>query len=96
MCELCEDCDKGKLEKGKCVCQSENRKPNIKGMCGYCFVEGCAKCSLLSDRCEQCIDEEAELNEDGKCGCPNGFNEDKTCKKVSSSNCLEDEVLVDG
>ena len=60
-------------------------------------MEGCAKCSLESDVCEQCLDKEAQIV-DGKCVCENGFDEDGTCKEKTStpSSCLDDEVMVDG
>ena len=81
VCVDCVNCNEGKLEDGKCICTNEHKKPNTNGKCGYCFVEGCAKCSLESDRCEQCIDKEAKIDEDGKCVCENGFNGDGTCKE---------------
>ena len=57
------------------------------------MFKGCSACS--ADACTKCIDEEANIF-DGRCVCEDGFNEDGTCKKkVSTSNCLEDEVMVE-
>ena len=108
-CTKCID-DKAKIEGGKCVCEhgmnkdgsckeitcKENELKIGHSECKKCSVlmEGCNKCTS-SEVCTECIDSIAILTK-GKCFCVTGFDENGKCKKVSSTNCEDDEVKVNG
>ena len=62
----------------------------VDGKCEKCseLLTGCKTCSS-KDECTTCSDEAAQVV-GGQCVCPNGENVDGSCKKVSTSSCLDD------
>ena len=91
-------CEHGMNVDGTCKevsCKDDELKVGA-SECKKCstLIEGCKKCSS-SNVCTDCIDGIAQLI-NGKCNCVGGFKLDGTCKPVSNSNCLDDEVNVYG